>query len=756
MQIVRLMIITIVLLPSLSFSQNSTFTVSGTVRDLNGGAVPDAKVQVSGRIGGAAIVVTTDAGGQFIVPGLRAGSYSIRVAASGFNEATKVVDLLQDDQRGVDFQLSVANVAIDVIVEDEAARTELERVPGGTALIGRVEVQQTLASNLDDVLRFAPGVFARSRYGSDETQLSIRGSGLRNNFHARGINILINGLPYGDADGASDFETLELMTAARVEVWKGANALRYGGNTAGGAINVVTETGQTAFPLEVRLQAGSFNSLKGYVSTGGKRGRFGYFVAASDTEFGGYREHSTQGRRRLFGNIGYQIDPNTDIYGDLVYANIGEKLPGALTLDEFLNDPRRANANNVLNDWGRFINYYRGSIGAKRRFGSRHELSFNGSFQYREMAHPIFQILDQSVRTVSTEFRYAYTGLRNRFVIGFAPQATFNGERRFENLLGVQGSRTAHFDTRADNYGIYFEDQFEVTTDLTLIAGGRADFARRRFSDRLAPLESDVRNYNAFSPKIGFVWRAQEDGQIFANFSRSYEPPILTELTSFGAPGFLPLDAQDTWQFEVGSRGDVFKRRLSYEIAFFNAAVRNEVINRNVQPFPGAPFTIPSYRNVPGTRHSGVEVSADALLAKDVFDIRGELRWHTTYTFSNFKITEDPDFDSNFLPGAPRQLLRSEIRYDHPKGFWAAPNVDWSPAGYFIDSANTIRNFTYTVFNLRAGYDRRKFGIFVEAQNVADRKYSGSTQVDAGDGRYYEPSNGRSIFGGIYFRLGGR
>jgi uncharacterized glyoxalase superfamily protein PhnB len=52
----------------------------------------------------------------------------------------------------------------------------------------------------------ASGVLIRPRFGAaDESQLSIRGSGLRNNFHLRGVNVLLDGFPYGNADGFSEF-----------------------------------------------------------------------------------------------------------------------------------------------------------------------------------------------------------------------------------------------------------------------------------------------------------------------------------------------------------------------------------------------------------------------------------------------------------------------------------------------------------------------------------------------------------------------
>lgn len=730
-------------------------TLSGTITDPTGAAISGASVSAIDTRTVKKSQTASDTQGRFSFEGLPGGNYRIVVSARGFNETSKEIRVRRDAQT-INFQLTVSSVAATVTVESETARIELERVPGGTALLPRKEIQQTLATNLKDVLNFTPGVLAQPRYGSDETQFSVRGSGLRNNYHSRGINILINGLPYGDADGFSDFESLEFLTASRVEVWKGANALRYGGNSAGGALNLVTETGETAFPLEVRVQGGSYGSFKAYVSTGGKRGRFGYFLAASDTEFEGYRQHSNQGRRRFFGNFSFALDENTDFYADIVFANFAEKLPGALSFSDFRNNPRQANPENVINDWGRFVNYTRGAFGMKKRFGNRHEISFNLSAQYRDLVHPIFQVLDQDTRTFSGEIRYNYTGIKNRFVAGFAPQITLNGERRFENDGGARGARVALFDTRADNYEIYFENQHDFTSKFTLVTGGRIDYARRRFSDFFLSDgdQSDRRDYKVFSPKVGFLWRVRENTQVFANVSRSYEPPILGELTSFGAPGFLPLKAQDTWQTEFGTRGNVLNRRLNYELAFFNSEIRNEIINRNVQPFPGAPFTIPSFRSAPRTRHTGLELSTDAVLAKNLFVEKGSLSWRAAYTFSNFKFTKDANFNGNFIPGAPRHLLRSELRYDHPKGFWLAPNVDWSPAAYFVNSANTVRNDQYVVFNLRAGYDRRKFGVFFEANNLANRIYSASVQVDAGDGRFFEPANGRSAFVGFYYHLG--
>ncbi|HJU56803.1 MAG TPA: TonB-dependent receptor [Pyrinomonadaceae bacterium] len=741
-------------LPAASI-QEGKVNVTGVVTDQNGAVVAGVQVTAVNTLTKEKWSVVTDAQGRYALDELSPGVYTVTATAKGFANSTREMRVGADNSV-VDFQLSVGAVGETVTVEDGTARAELERTPGGVAVVTERELNNTRAYNLRDVFEFTPGVVVQPRFGSDEAQISIRGSGLRNNYHGRGVNFLINGIPSMDADGFSDFEALDFLAAQRVEVWKGANALRYGGNTSGGAINIVTHTGKTAPPFEFRVQGGSFGSFTGHVATGGEKGRLGYFLSFTAVELDGYREHSNQGRQRFFGNFNYALDDHTDFNLDIIYANVGERYPGSLTREEFFSDPRAAVPIYVQQDQGRFVNYTRVGFGMNRRFGGGHEFSFNVFGQYRNLDHPIFNVLDQDTRTFGGEFRYSHTGERNRFVIGFSPWVTPNGGRRFENINGSAGAQTAHFDSLATNYGIYVENQHDFGPSFTFVTGARADWAVRRYTDLFLANgdQSDRRTFKAFSPKLGFVWRPRDEMQVFANLSRSYEPPVLNiELISFGAPGFLPLGAQDSWQIEVGTRGRA-GRRLDYELTFFDLEVNDEIINSSVRPFPGAPFTIPSFRSSPETRHTGLEMSLDAILRQGLFTGRDVLTARTAYTFSRFRYVDDPLYFDNYLPGAPRHLVRSELRYDHPRGFWIAPNVDWSPATYFMDSANTARNDKYAVLNLRAGFDRQRWGIFFEGANLTDRLYSAAVQVDNEAGSFFEPSNGRSAYAGFRYRFG--
>src|SRR5918911_686260 len=204
------------------------------------------------------------------------------------------------------------------------------RVPGAVALVAPEELRATREANLKDALRFTPGVYVQPRFGAaDESQISIRGSGLRNNFHARGINLLVNGMPYRNADGFTDFESLELLTTEAIEVYKGANALRYGGSTMGGAVNLDTKTGYTAAPLAAFGEGGSFGFGKAQLSSGLARGA------------------------------------------------------------------RRAAPENVANRWGRDYDLHHLGVQLRAQLTPSQRLELSPYAQYRDIDHPIFEVISQ-------------------------------------------------------------------------------------------------------------------------------------------------------------------------------------------------------------------------------------------------------------------------------------------------------------------------------------------------------------------------
>ncbi|MEK6963470.1 MAG: TonB-dependent receptor [Nanoarchaeota archaeon] len=685
---------------------------------------------------------------NILFPALLAGSL---VRPSGAYTGPKE-EPQQVAAESTDSKIPAVNLTVTVI---EHSKSELDQVPGSVTEVTSEDIQRTRAHNLEDVLAFTPGVFAPSRTGADESQVSIRGSGGRNNFHHRGTNVLFNGVPYGDADGFSDFESWDPSATNRVEVWKGANALRLGGNTMGGAINFVTETGATASPLQLRLGAGSNGLFKGQFSSGNDNGHMGYYISLSDTELGGYRKHSEQGRQRLFSNLVWRPTQKTDTRLDIAYAHVTEELPGALTLQEFKSNPQMADPTNVEQQWGRNYDFAHVAFTVNHRINDQNVVAVTLYGHNREVEHPIFQVLRQSQHTIGADLAYKFNGKKDRFVIGFAPQLGGNTEHRFVNDAGKKGELTGDFRADTTNLGIYAENQWDLTSNFTLVTGARFDSSRRMFEDRF-PSEgdsSDARTYQAIQPKVGFVWRVAKKAQVFGNASRSYESPLTLELTSFGAEqGFLPLKAQSAWQFELGTRGQIGEH-ITLDAAVYRSDWANELLNVNLQPFPGAPFTIPSYVNAPKSRHSGLELGVGVRIAENIAREGDHLGMRAAYTLSDFHFVDHSIFEDNKLPGAPNQVLHAEVRYDS-SGFEIAPSVDSVLDSYFLDSPNTVTNKGHTALNVSGEVKFKGFGLFLEGKNLTDARFSGSTQVDVdpNNGRYYEPAPGRSFYAGLHWK----
>ena len=138
------------------------------------------------------------------------------------------------------------------------ARERLARTPGAVSVVSNESYEARSATGLTDLLRDVPGVLAQRRYG-EESRFSIRGSGIDQSYHQRGVLFAQDGVPFADADGFSDFQKLDPLTARYIEVYRGGNALRFGGAQLGGAVNLVTPTGRSAeSPNLFRAELGSF------------------------------------------------------------------------------------------------------------------------------------------------------------------------------------------------------------------------------------------------------------------------------------------------------------------------------------------------------------------------------------------------------------------------------------------------------------------------------------------------------------------
>jgi iron complex outermembrane receptor protein len=691
--------------------------------------------------------------GRFVLRGLPAGTYQLRTARIGYQPAAVSVEVPAGGATDVVIVVQRASIelrGVTVIGTREElgeTRAQLRLVPGGVSLVEPEQIRATRQANFHDVLRLTPGVFVQPRFGAaDESQLSIRGSGLRNNFHLRGVNLLVNGMAYRNADGFTDFESLELLTAEAIQVYKGGNALRYGGSTLGGAINIETKTGYTASPLNAFAEGGANGFFKGQLASGGTRGGFDYYASYARTSLDGYREWSDQRRDRVNAHVGYVLSPRLDARAFYFFARVREHLPGALTRAQFDSAPRQAVANNVSNRWGRDYDLHHLGIQLRSQLAPRQQFEIAPYFQYRDIDHPIFRVIAQVSRDVGAELRYENTnplaGREHRFTLGLQPASENLDNRQYTNVAGQHGALAKDQKEKVKGVALYLEDVLAITSRFSAVLGVRYDNSTRSARDHFLSDgdQSDSRTFRALMPKVGALYRLAS-GELFANASRSFEPPLLLELNSLTVPGFVDLHGQDAWQFEIGGRGR--SGPFSWDVAAYDIELQDEILNINVPPFPGAPFTVPTYRNADRTRHLGLEAGIG--LALDPVSLR------VAFTTARFTFRRDSSFAGNDLPGAPRHMLQADLSWRHNSGLSVTPTFEWVPTSYYLNSANTVKNDAWASLGLRVEWLAPRMGLtaFAAVQNLTDARYSGSTQVDNGAWQFFEPADGRSVYAGF-------
>lgn len=388
-------------------------------------------------------------------------------------------------------------------------------------------------------------------------------------------------------------------------------------------------------------------------------------------------------------------------------------------------------------------------------------------------------MIDDTTYSWSTELRYSRTaplfGLGSRFTAGLQYVSTRQEDVNFANVFGHRGARTKDQLNLATNLGAYAEEQLDAASWLTLVAGARAQYARRAVRDHffteLQPgtnqpdrdvNDSGAVEFTSFTPTVGFVARPTATTQVYGNASASHEPPLLLELTSpgqFQAP-LGTLHGQRAWQFELGTRGSV-ARRITWDVAVYDIELWREILAVNVPVVaPFFTFTVPGYINSTRTRHTGVEAGGSVVLLKDIAPRLGlgttgdSLTAHGAYTWSRFVFVDDPLFGNNTLPGAPEHFVRGELRYDHLSGAWFAPGVEAVPGGYVVDNENTLKTPPYALVNVRTGWDYKpwQLSIFFEARNLTDTQYVSSVVVNDPTGRSFEPGDGRGFYGGVSWR----
>ncbi len=248
--------VSVFLAPSMAWAQGETTSaIAGQVSDTTGALVPGATVTVSNRETGLRRSARTDEAGRFNFPQLKPGTYSVTVAAQGFQtlQNENVFSGLGQKQT-VDFTLKVAQSNEVVEVNGEAPLINPGNANTATTLNApALEDLPNPGGDLTYPLQFAPGALINTAGSGNDFVGGTNGYG---NVEFNGLSALSNGyivdgLETNDPltnlnSGLSTNLVLGLNSISEVTV----NTLSYSvdqGRYGASQVNYVTKSGTNQF-----------------------------------------------------------------------------------------------------------------------------------------------------------------------------------------------------------------------------------------------------------------------------------------------------------------------------------------------------------------------------------------------------------------------------------------------------------------------------------------------------------------------------
>lgn len=462
---------------------------------------------------------------------------------------------------------ALMNIEVPKVYAASKVEQRETQAPASVTIVSSEEIKKYGYRTLADILASVPGF--NVSYDRNYDFLGARGVSL-GDFNSRML-LLVNGHRVNNnlTDGAAigtDF-ILDIDLIDRVEVIRGPEAVLYGNNAFFGVINVITRQGGQVNGVETSAEYGSFDSYKVRVTYG-----------------------------KLFTN-GVQM-----LLSGTYYDSAGQS---SLYYPEF--DQRINPGNSLARNNGVAQNLDGDSYGSA--FGSLGYADFTleGAFNHREKENPTAQYLttfnDPRLRTTDERsyaaLKYAHSFPevvdvtaqlyydRYNYDIGYPFGTTLYQEQdagewwgaelqlnkrlwdRHVITLGTEyrddfrqdssilnptvPDQGSYSRTNRQSYGVYVQGDFEVRTNLHLIAGLRYD----QYGD-FEP---------ALDPRVAVIYRPWEKSTFKAIYGTAFRAPNFTELSD---PRFHNINPEEITSYELVYQQGIGRHLRSSLSGFYN------------------------------------------------------------------------------------------------------------------------------------------------------------------------------------------
>lgn len=689
---------------------------------------------------------------------------------------------------------------VDAMPEYELADTSIvsrrvQKRPEGVSLSATVsaETDSQPTRTMKESMESLPGVVLRQANGPRDFSMMIRGQGVKTTFAVRDIKMYEDGFIQTQSDGLSRLDIHDPWFMRSVEVVRGASSSLYDNYALGGMVHFRTRRGSDINGFESFLSGGSYGYHKEAFAVGQETEHLDVSLFASNVGEDGYIANSSYKTQTINFNLRFKIDDKQNFYFKAISNWLDSRVPTRLTQAQFLADDRQAGgvqttcvpgtysagcANSAALRQGRLDR--RTIIGGmyERQVDASTVLTIEGDYDVKDINQTFSQISDN----VNPNFKM-YADLRHDGRLGDMPLKSYVGVfanrmeqegQTFENLadgLGTRGRLLANNRGSISNYGLRFREELEFVPKWTLAAGlgieqSHLNVETINYSAGAVSTRATAgRNFTNWAPEVSMTWKPAEGYRHWVRASTGYGIPQFGNLTRdpvTGLPGSnLDLKPQKNLNTEIGTESKLTKD-LTVQLVGFWAFFKDEIITQTISGSNTASV------NADSSQYRGIEAFYDW---RPLSGLRVSGAYtHIEAKYINFSDRTAAGFlvrDGNKVPNVPTDVLNSKVEYEHQPTGWGVWVEGSYYNSYFLNNSNTFGIPSYVIGNVNVHktvelkHSWFRFAkLYLEVDNVADKKYAASGQVIGGEThaaaaaqQAFFAGYGRAIYGGVTLGL---
>ena len=597
-----------------------------------------------------------------------------------------------------------------------------------------------------------PGVTMNRRTVAAGQQFNIRGygngvrgtNGANSNFDGQGYKVYLNGIPITDAEGITLMDDIDFGSVGNVEVLKGPSGTLYGLAIAG-VVNLKTikpEKGKTSVGQDVLVGNYGLQRFTTHLQMGREKSSIllNYGYQHSD----GFMSHSES--RKQFVNFAGDVDVS-DRQSINFYAGFTdsyEQRGGELTLAQYENKDYSGNPAYIMrNAHSNIVSF---------RLGFAHTYAFSNTVSNTTTVYGTGVSNNASSAAGWTDKSPINYGVRSTFDTKFH----LNGNTSLTGITGVEAQRqnaqvigynmkadpanpTGYYkiDTmRSNQYyisstaSLFTEWTLGLPKDLSITGGIGLSTMKINLYDRFVrpnitrPMNYQKKYNDMVSPHVAINKVFSKEVSVYAAYSKGFKAPVASYFFIPVSPtvGFVndSLKAEIGQQYEIGTKGSMFKDKLAYQFAVFYAQFKDKMTAVAVPLDPPAVGTAYSYVANGGTHNDrGVELLLKYTAYESGSGALREIKPFANITYSHFRYdnykierlkspaTADTtiDYSGNPVAGVAPWVANIGVDFLAAAGIYA--NVVWSYKDAMpITSDNQFRTDSYNILNAKLGIRR--------------------------------------------------